>query len=335
MATYQLGAGLALHQLGRSDEARAYLEEAIRLDPGLTPASVLLGLILHRAGDLGAAVRVYERALEHAPGDPQIAPRLEAWRREASLHGTFQQSMSTNFTVLFEGPAEQQHAARALERLEAAYWRIGGALGTYPAGVITVVLYTERQFSDVTRSPGWAAGLYDGRIKVPMLGALDHPDDLERVLAHELTHVFVHSLAARGVPQWLNEGLAGVFERADLSWAEATVRQAAALVPLDRLHGDFSGLSSVGARLAYAESALAARYLPGHSLLSYHAEIPWSPSAAGAWAGSRPAGSSTVGVTQGLPDSPDRPNSRPLAVAAMWSSAKIPSVMAGRHACRF
>jgi len=222
---------------------------------------VLLGLILHRAGDLGAAVRVYEQALEHAPGDPQIVPRLDAWRKETSLQGDFQQSMSTNFTVLFEGPAQQLHAARALELLETAYWRIGGALGTYPAGGITVGLYTERQFSDVTRSPGWAAGLYDGRIKVPMLGALDHPDDLERVLAHELTHVFVRSLAARGVPQWLNEGLAGVFERADLSWAEATVRQAAALVPLDRLHGDFSGLSSVGARLAYAESALAARDL--------------------------------------------------------------------------
>jgi len=261
VATYQLGAGLALQQLGRPDEARPYFERALRLDPGLTPASVLLGLILHRAGDLGAAVRVYEQALEHAPGDPQIEPRLQAWRKEASLQGTFQESMSTNFTVLFEGPAEQQLAARALELLEAAYWRIGGALGTYPAGVITVVLYTEQQFSDVTRSPTWAAGLYDGRIKLPMVGALDHPDELERVLAHELTHVFVHSLAPRGVPQWLAEGLAGVFERADLSWAEATVRQAGSLVPLDQLHGDFGGLSPDGARLAYAESALAVRDL--------------------------------------------------------------------------
>ena len=261
VATYRLGAGLALHQLGRSDEARAHLEEAVRLDPGLTPASVLLGLVLHRAGQLDAAIRVYEHALEHAPGDPQIVPRLDAWRQEASLQGSFQQSMSTNFTVLFEGPAEQQLAARALELLEAAYWRIGGALGIYPAEVITVVLYTGQQFSDVTRSPRWAAGLYDGRIKVPMLGALDHPDELERVLAHELTHAFVHALAARGVPQWLNEGLAGVFERPDLSWAQAIVREAPSLVPLDRLHGDFSGLSPAGARLAYAESALAARYL--------------------------------------------------------------------------
>lgn len=261
VATYELGAGLALHQLGRAAEARPYLEAAVRLDPGLTPASVLLGVLLHRAGELDAAIRVYEQAAEHAPGDPQIEPRLQAWRKEASLQGAFQQSMSTNFTVLFEGPAERQIAARALELLEAAYWRIGGALGTYPAGVIAVVLYTEQQFRDVTRSPGWAAGLYDGRIKVPMAGALDHPDELERVLAHELTHVFVHSLAPRGVPQWLNEGLAGVFERADLSWAEAIVHQAEALVPLDQLHGDFGGLSPDGARLAYAESALAVRDL--------------------------------------------------------------------------
>ncbi len=261
VATYQLGAGLASHQLGRAAEARAYLEAAVRLDPGLTPASVLLGLILHRAGDLDAAIQVYEQALSRAPDDPQLVPRLDAWRKEVSLQGSFRQSMSTNFTVLFEGPAEERLAAKALEILEAAYWRIGGVLGTYPADVITVVLYTEQQFSDVTRSPGWAAGLYDGRIKVPMLGALDHPEELQRVLAHELTHVFVRSLASRGVPQWLNEGLAGVFEQADLSWAEMIVRGVRALVPLDRLHGDFSGLSSGGARLAYAESALAARYL--------------------------------------------------------------------------
>ena len=169
--------------------------------------------------------------------------------------------MSTNFTVFFEGPAEEVLAARALELLEAAYWRIGGALGVYPAEVISVVLYTTEQFRDVTRSPAWAGGLYDGKIRVPVGGALEHPDELRRVLAHELTHAFVRSLSVRGVPQWLNEGLAGVFEQTDLAWAEEIVREARSLVPLEQLHGDFGGLSPGAAAVAYAESALAARYL--------------------------------------------------------------------------
>ena len=52
--------------------------------------------------------------------------------------------------------------------LEAAYARIGAALATYPAEPITVVLYTREQFQDVTRLPTWAAGNYDGRIRVPV-----------------------------------------------------------------------------------------------------------------------------------------------------------------------
>ncbi len=261
VSTYHLGAGVAAFQLGQRAAARGFLEAALRLDPGLTPASVLLGQILYRQGDLEGAVQVYADALTRAPGDKMLTEHLDAWRKEAALHEDFQRSMSTNFTILFEGPAEQPLAQKALEALEAAYWRIGGALGTYPSDVITVVLYTEQQFQDVTRSPGWAAGLYDGRIKVPVQGALDHPAEFERVLAHELTHAFVYSLATRGVPQWLNEGLAGVFERTDLTWARDIVKDARTLVPLDRLHGDFSGFSPDEARLVYAEGALAARYL--------------------------------------------------------------------------
>lgn len=261
VAPYQFGAGLAAYLLGRPEVARGRLEAALRLEPALTAASVLLGEILHQAGDLEGAIGVYEAARARAPADRQIAPRLDAWRAEASLQDSFQRSMSTNFTVLFEGPAEQPLAQKALELLEAAYWRIGGTLGVYPAEVITVVLYTREQFRDTTRSPGWAGGLYDGRIKVPMQGALEQPDELGRLLAHELTHALVRTLAPRGVPQWLSEGLASVFERGDLSWAESVVREAEALIPLDRLHGTFSGLSPAAARLVYAESALAARAL--------------------------------------------------------------------------
>lgn len=260
-ATSLLGAGLAAHLLGRTADARTRLEQALQIDPALTPASLLLGVLLYRGGDLDGAIRVYETAAARAPDEPQLAARLERWRREASLHDAFRRTMSTNFTVLFEGPAEEPLATKALEILEAAYWRVGTTLFTYPAEATTVVLYTQEQFRDVTRAPGWAGGLFDGKIRVPVRGALDHPEEFERVLTHEFTHALVRSLAPRNVPTWLNEGLAGVFERGDLGWAEETVREAKALLPLERLHGPFSGLSNGEAKLAYAEAALAARYL--------------------------------------------------------------------------
>ena len=113
-----------------------------------------------------------------------------------------------------------------IDVLEAAYWRVGTALLTFPERIITVVLYTEQQFRDITRSPGWAAAAYDGRIRVPVRGALMNPEELDRVLTHEFTHALVQSLAPRGVPTWLNEGLAVMFEPNGPAWADAQLGSA-------------------------------------------------------------------------------------------------------------
>src|SRR3989449_10147010 len=132
-----LGAGLAAHLRGQEMEARTALQEAVRLNPKLTAAALLLGDITYRMGDLETAVRTYEAALEVEPNNAQIQGRLESWRKEAALHRGFQQNLSPHVTVLFEGPAEQRLAGAAIEALEKAYWRIGTTLLAYPSGVIT------------------------------------------------------------------------------------------------------------------------------------------------------------------------------------------------------
>jgi hypothetical protein len=266
-----LGAGLAAHLLGRTEEARQYLVAALQIEPALTEASILLGQVLYRDGDLAGAIHVYQQALTHAPDDRTLIIRLEAWRRETALHDRFSHRFGNHFTVLFEGPKEEILAGRIIDLLETSYWRIGGALGAYPNGITTVVLYTNEQFRDVTRSPSWAAAAFDGRIRVPMRGALENPRELERVLAHEFTHALIHSLAPRGVPQWLSEGLAQFFEPSDRADARTLVagrtnaaedgRQSTALIPLARLEGSFQGLDADQARLAYAQSVVAVEAL--------------------------------------------------------------------------
>src|SRR3989475_7573975 len=144
-ATLFLGAGLAAHLQGQEREARTALEAAVRLNPKLTAAALLLGDISYRLGDLETAVRTYETALEVEPNNAQIQGRLESWRKEAALHNRFQQSLSPHFTVLFEGPAEQRLASAAVDALEGAERRIGAPLLAYPSGILTVVLYTNEQ----------------------------------------------------------------------------------------------------------------------------------------------------------------------------------------------
>jgi hypothetical protein len=93
-----------------------------------------------------------------------------------------------------------------------------------------------------------------------MRGALDKGDELDRVLAHEFTHALVRTLASRGVPAWLNEGLATALEREDLSWAEAHLREGAGAVTLKGLSAatqSFGQMASADAQVAYAASAIA------------------------------------------------------------------------------
>jgi hypothetical protein len=94
-----------------------------------------------------------------------------------------------------------------------------------------------------------------------MRGALDNAAELDRVLAHEFTHALVRTLASRGVPVWLNEGLATAVDSGDLGWAETSVQKSAAVVPLRALQSGFGRFTGDQAELAYATSALAVRRL--------------------------------------------------------------------------
>jgi hypothetical protein len=192
-----------------------------------------------------------------ADGSAQDLPR----DRQNQTATPLQQRRTDHFTVSFEGPAQTSLSGGVLEALETAYWKIGGALSVRPTAPIPVVLYTAEQFHDITRSPAWAAGAFDGVIRIPMRGALENPHELERILTHEYVHALIQQLSPRPVPMWLNEGLASALEADDLKWAHEWVRRAGKPAPLAALQGPFVGLTAPHAGLAYASSALAAQRL--------------------------------------------------------------------------
>ena len=255
------GSGVAAYLLGQPTAAQHELERALELAPSLTDASLLLATILYRASDIAGAVRVYESALQYAPANDTLITRLEALRREAAVHTDFLQSHGAHFTVLFEGAADADLAGRVIDILEAAYWRVSTALAIYPERTITVVLYTQERFRDITRSPQWAAAAYDGRIRLPVRGADADPSELERVIIHEFTHALVRTLTPRGVPMWLHEGLAVMFEPNADARIDEQLSSAPARLPLERLADSFGDLSGDDARLAYAQSAAIVRAL--------------------------------------------------------------------------
>ena len=187
------------------------------------------------------------------------APVIAAQEQATGLEHRFNEARGAHFRVLFEGPEDQALARRVVEMLERQHSRIGQLLRSYPEGSIDVVLYTLQQFQDVTRAPAWAAGAYDGVIRVPARGAGSQLDDLERVLAHEFVHALVARVGGSEVPAWLNEGLAVVLEPGGSvdDMRQMLERGAGISPPLQTLHAGFGGMNATTAQLAYAVSAVA------------------------------------------------------------------------------
>lgn len=233
----------------------------LALDPTLTRARMVLGQMRYRLMDLPGAIKAYEKVVADDPANTEAAATLDRWRRERDLNDRMQLAIGSHFAVSFEGPEEATLASKVIASLDRAYWRVGDTLGTYPTDLLPVVLYTDQQFRDITRSPAWAAGAYDGTIRVPVRGAAADEAELDRVLAHEFTHALIHSIVARRIPTWVDEGLATALEAPDLGWAERRVREAPQLFPLTALAGSFGHFDNGEAQAAYAESALAMRTL--------------------------------------------------------------------------
>lgn len=255
------GAGYANFALGRSDAAMSLLKHAIEYDPKFVSAMVLLAQVAYQSADLDLALRTMEKAAALAPADRRIAQQLEQWRKESAVHSSLEEKAGTHFNVLYEGSTDRALGNHVAAVLESAYWRIGQTLSIYPSETLNVILYTNRQFRDITRAPAWAGGGYDGRIRLPVGGALRSPKSLERVVTHEFVHAVIRTATSDNVPTWVNEGLASYLEGPDRSWAIQALRAAPERIRIEDLANGFDEFDGETALVAYAESLVAGQLL--------------------------------------------------------------------------
>ncbi len=258
------GLGVAHYKLGNVTQAEVFLERALDADPNLVPALTLRGEIAYRRDDLEDAGASFARAFRLDPSDAVVRDRLERVRTDAGARAGLRTLEGRHFTVRFEGPDAPDAmvvAQDVLRRLESAYREVGRQWGVFPEGRVPVVLYRDGTFRDPAVTPGWAQGMFDGTIWIPVGGAAHRADRLEDAVRHEYTHALVHARTRGNVPTWLSEGLAIVAENRDASGAHEVMRNAGRLIPLPELHRSFLTLPSTQVPLAYAESEAAVRYL--------------------------------------------------------------------------
>jgi hypothetical protein len=260
-AILHFGSAQASLALGRTDAAISSLKRAIEFYPRFLQAMVQLAQVAYHAADLELALRTLEKAAALAPSDRGIAAQLEQWRKESTLHRSFQTQPGVRFNVLFEGPRQKSVGEHVSTVLESAYWSIGKTLNIYPGVSLDVILYSNQQFRDITRAPAWAGGGYDGRIRLPVSGALRSPQTLERVVVHEYVHAVVRAAGGESVPAWLTEGLASYLEPGDKAWASKALRASRVRIAPQDLAEGFGEFDGETALVAYAESQIGAELL--------------------------------------------------------------------------
>jgi tetratricopeptide (TPR) repeat protein len=264
------GMAAAYHRLKKPAEALLMARQAVVEQPDNAQAWKLLGVLRHDQDDPKGAVEAWEKA-QAIHADPQVAEWIGVTRPDVEVNEHYLMGRTRHFIVRFEGPGDAYMANRILDILEDAYSSVGLALGQYPDQTVEAILYTREQFFDVTQTPSWAGGIFDGKVRLPVAGTEPDPEDLRRIVTHEYTHAALTLATLPAVlPTWFQEGVAMNLEGGErMPWARARAARRATPVPLEALTGSFLGLGQSDAEGAYAES-----YLVVHSLLDRFGPFP-------------------------------------------------------------
>jgi len=256
---------VAYLHLRRSEYKQAldYLERAQRVAPDNPDVPKLTGWAYYGMNKLSQAVSEWERALALRP-DVQVQAALDKAKRDQQEEENYRENESSHFTLRYSGEAEPGLAREVLRALEIHFSAIESELGYTPPEPIGVILYTQQAFADITRAPGWAGALNDGRIRVPVQGLKQLTPELSRVLKHELTHSFVRQKTRANAPTWIQEGLAQWMEGKRSGAAAGVLLQAydaKQAMSLGDLEGSWLQLSNEVAAYAYAWALANVEYI--------------------------------------------------------------------------
>ncbi|MCB1282713.1 MAG: hypothetical protein KDB18_14415, partial [Salinibacterium sp.] len=245
--------------------AEDHVRDALRLDERCLLALEYQGFLLYRRERLEAALESWQKCLEIDPArQARLANVMTKVERELRVEATMRMVRSSHFRCKFSDEEDREIAKLLLDWLEEAWSSLGQIYRVYPRHPVTIILYRDREFSLATGAHSWVAGLFDGKIRVPVRNFAQRRREIRDTLFHEYTHFLITRLT-KDCPVWLNEGLAQIGEGREIREVKAFLRnhaQAGTLVPLAQLSGSFADIGEgEAARLAYAESLSFCHYL--------------------------------------------------------------------------
>lgn len=260
-----LGLGAGFFSLSRYSEAEKAFSRVLELEPDHFLANKMLGEIYYLTNNMEEAREHWEAALKKEPNDTYTKKRLAGLEKYNRVAENFETETDMQFSVSFDGTQKPQLRELVLKMLGEIYQQVGQELNLYPNRQIPVILLTNQAFFNITGSPQWAGGVYEGHIKVPV--DKYQPGILKIVLAHEYVHAVIFDRLSFRCPWWLNEGLAQYLS-GDQAGNKLRLELGAKFIkeskvpPLEELPGKLvKNRDSKSAQLAYALALSAVQYL--------------------------------------------------------------------------
>lgn len=251
--------------------AEQYLTAALEHDPNNIEALFLLGDIKYLSQKMEEAKALWEKLLKLDPNFKyagELKEKLQRLDKEAAVENDYCATGMDRFDIRYakEG-ARLSYNVRYY--LQEAYRLLGQDLNYRPQYKITVLIYDKEDFEFIGAG-FWlkgAAGIYDGKIRLPFVGADFTPDEIRGITYHEYTHLLVNDISNRKAPRWLDEGLAEYecahYTKRDMSALKAAVNSDL-LIPLGELDPVFLDNTTkdlTRLNLAYQEAYALANYM--------------------------------------------------------------------------
>ncbi len=246
--------------------ATSYLDRYLEQKASDPEGYILLAEAKESLGSYDEALQLTQKAKDLTTLTSDESKDLD--KREKTLavraeEGVNQVEMQAGFFLLrYQSPEHQYLIPNSLEQLQNTVQSLVQTLGFNYPEAIEVVFHKAENFKGATHGPSWAAALYDGRIRIPILKDQPFNEAFEVILRHEVTHAMLSEQSLRRkLPTWFQEGLAQVAECPSLCWHHRFESGPVQFLPLEDFSGNFMNLTSSEAKLAYDQSLYLMRFL--------------------------------------------------------------------------
>jgi len=245
-------------ELSQPGKALAMLEPEIRRkrDPIFLE---IAGEAAWLSDDSARALDYWRSSLDLRP-DADLDRLYQRVQKEAKNDQSAEKLYGVNVVLRYDRNAVSTDAARLmLGAVDDTIATVSAQLGCYAEEKIVTIIQSRDAYRKATDAAEWTGGLFDGRIRVPVVDGQGMDAGMRRILAHETTHACLSMMGHW--PAWFQEGMAqklsGDVLTPALRQAIAKMTRDGSLPRLGNLRQDWSRLDVQHAQVAYALSLAA------------------------------------------------------------------------------